>query len=123
MQMQFKIRNFWKGIMMLVYTYSINSWAVPSASTTSCGAIDMVNDTNSAILRDTDRCDVFWVMPPQAATTKMKGIIPNSNSNFCLNMKYAQNASLDILKRSNELTVESTSKESDIEKAKDNYNK
>ncbi|MBF0365189.1 MAG: hypothetical protein HQK50_06435 [Oligoflexia bacterium] len=46
--------------------FSFTLHAVPTASTSKCSAINLINTTPSDLIRDKEDCNIIWVMPPSS---------------------------------------------------------
>ncbi|MBL6991599.1 MAG: hypothetical protein ISR65_17575 [Bacteriovoracaceae bacterium] len=86
-------------LTLSLLTLSKLTMAVPSAFTNNCGALDIVNDTTSTVLRDNEDCSTAWVLPPTYGLTSLTGYTPNGNLGFCQEIKDIQGVLRSLVAR------------------------
>ena len=91
--------------------------AIPSAYVSKHGALPIVNQTNSTLLRDSENPATVWVMPPTAGVTEFKGMVPSANLGFCSGIRELALATTDIDRRVAALSRKYEELEPDLKKA------
>jgi regulator of replication initiation timing len=67
--------------------------AMPSAYVSQHGSLFIENFTNSTLLRDTEKSQTVWVLPPSTGETVLKNFMPSANLGFCAGLKDLHKAS------------------------------
>ena len=63
------------------------SYAVPSMYSDEFPSLNIINDTNSTLIRDNKREDLVWVLPPTAGEASLVGFSSSSNIRLCSGLK------------------------------------
>ena len=70
--------------------------AIPSAYVSRFGSLPIQNSTNSTLLRDAEKSQTVWVLPPTAGRTEFKGLYRSANLTFCPSIKNLATATGEI---------------------------
>ena len=92
MQFQTSTKNF----LFICTLAATNANAIPSAYVSNYGSLFIENPTNSTLLRDTEKSQTVWVLPPNSGETQFKGLTPSANLGFCPGIANLMKASNDI---------------------------
>lgn len=96
-------------LCIFVLFFSVSSkilLAVPSAFTSKCGSLDIINNTTSTILSDNENCKTAWVLPPTYGVVSLSGYTPSGNLGMCQEVKSVQDLSRNLVERIASLTQE-----------------
>jgi hypothetical protein len=91
--------------------------AVPSAFTSTCGAITIDNTSPSTLLRDSEDCKLIWVLPPNSGVAKVTQFTPSANLGMCTQVKKTQNLSSQLMDRMNQTSLEIERMQPNLERA------
>ncbi|MEZ4742132.1 MAG: hypothetical protein R3B45_06775 [Bdellovibrionota bacterium] len=100
-----------KKILMTISLFMLNSHqaiSMPSAYVSKHGSLLINNSTNSTLLRDTDKSQTVWVLPPTSGKTEFRGLVPSSNLGFCSGISALIKASNSIDARIGKLADKQT---------------
>lgn len=74
--------------------------AAPSAYSSGFGTLDLVNETSSTLVRDSDDPSLIWVLPPSSGQKAyVSSFQANQNLDFCDNVSSLSKASNSLAKR------------------------
>ena len=87
------------ALPIMLYCSALPALAAPSAFSSKCGAILIRNNTNATLLRDSEDCNLIWVLPPTAGITQFTGFTPSATLSLCQELKTSQKISAEATEK------------------------